>query len=529
MKDLTLFLSLAFLATQCLGMGSVRTFVGEAPNDQFGISVGSCDLNDDGWIDIAVGANTNDAGGSAAGRVYIFMGGDGDTIADLTLTGPVAGGHLGWSLGDAGDVNRDGYDDFVVGAHFTSDLNTRSGRAYLYLGSDSPDADFDVAFAETLYDARLGYAVSGGDFNGDGYSDIAIGAPNAHGKGLVRIYLGAEPPDSICDFTVHGEAAYDLFGSAVCLGGDLNGDTYTDLVVGAHGYNRGGDFNVGRVYVFFGGSSPDTVCDLVLDGEYRNDYFGAAVSADADLDLDGFDDLCIGSYGSDSGDSTEVGKCFVFSGSASPDSLPDMVLWSGAAHNENFGISVAVSPPDGTSPAVVLGGADGNDDEGTDAGMVYTFTGPQPEGGAPDDGAPGEGAGSSFGHSTHLVQHFLASEPRVLALSGGYGEGTTGKARLLTMDLSAASPQSPVRSRLRLCGNPFVRDEPVMFLGPKGLRGARLTVTDVRGRILLSEPWPSTGRLAWNGKTAGDAHLAPGLYFCTLDPGSGPTKMLILR
>ena len=122
------------------------TLTGAAANDYFGTSVSTAgDLNGDGYSDVIVGANFNDAGGADAGRAYIYFGGASmNTTADVTLTGAAAGDYFGWSVSTAGDVNGDGYSDVIVGAYLNDAGGADAGRAYIYFGGASMDNTADV-------------------------------------------------------------------------------------------------------------------------------------------------------------------------------------------------------------------------------------------------------------------------------------------------------------------------------------------------------------------------------------------------
>ena len=135
-----------------------------------------------------VGAYHNDAGGSDAGRAYVYFGEvRPDARADLVLTGDGPGDAFGFSVGFAGDVNGDGFSDVVAGAYGNDAGGSASGRSYVYFGGTAPDAvsDFTVTGEATL--DNLGYAVSGAlDLDGDGFGDIAVAAPFGDAG---RVYL----------------------------------------------------------------------------------------------------------------------------------------------------------------------------------------------------------------------------------------------------------------------------------------------------------------------------------------------------
>ncbi|HKQ20376.1 MAG TPA: FlgD immunoglobulin-like domain containing protein, partial [Candidatus Eisenbacteria bacterium] len=161
-------------------------FSGEATDDFFGMSVGTAgDTNGDGYDDVIVGAPWNDAGGSSAGRAYVYHGGPGaDAIADLVLTGGSISSQLGKSVKAAGDVNGDGYADVIVGAPTNSAGGTNAGRAYVYYCGPGADAIADVVLTGTTSN-NLGGSVSGaGDVNRDGFSDLIVGVPGSNTGGL---------------------------------------------------------------------------------------------------------------------------------------------------------------------------------------------------------------------------------------------------------------------------------------------------------------------------------------------------------
>ncbi|KAB3547907.1 MAG: hypothetical protein C5617_001265, partial [ANME-2 cluster archaeon] len=112
--------------------------IGEAGDDYFGYSVASAgDVNGDGYDDVIVGAYHNDNGGSDAGKAYVYLGSASglSTTASWTATGEVGDDYFGYAVASAGDVNGDGYDDVIVGAHGNNDGGNDIGKAYVYLGS----------------------------------------------------------------------------------------------------------------------------------------------------------------------------------------------------------------------------------------------------------------------------------------------------------------------------------------------------------------------------------------------------------
>ncbi|MBN1406467.1 MAG: FG-GAP repeat protein [Calditrichaceae bacterium] len=373
---------------------------GENDSDKFGGSIASAgDLNNDGYCDLIVGAAYNNESGISAGRAYIYFGGDSvDNIADLILNGESEGDHFGCAAASAGDVNKDGYDEVIIGARSSNLTGDNTGRAYLYYGGESMDNSANVTFTGEAADDFFGHDVcSAGDVNNDGCDDIMVSAyrNDAAGSdaGRVYIYYGSESMDNTADVVLTGEEKDDYFGNCISSAGDMNNDNYDDVIIGA---DRNG--NGGSAYLFFGGSSMDSLPDVKLLAEASYDYFAASVSSVGDVNNDGYDDVIVGAaYNDEAG--TSAGRAYIYFGGLPTDNVPEIVL-TGENSYDYFGCSVSSAGDiNGDGYTDVIVGAYGNDSGGSGAGRAYIYYGAEKMNNTRDLFLSGELASDWFGCS----------------------------------------------------------------------------------------------------------------------------------
>ncbi|MBF2003242.1 MAG: FG-GAP repeat protein [Synechococcales cyanobacterium M58_A2018_015] len=297
------------------------------------------------------------------------------------LNGITAKNRTGNSVSSAGDVNGDGIPDVIVGAR---DANSNAGESYVVFGGSAvipgfnplrgaPDSTKKTVQLNTLNGSngfrisgldsdtdsngpdsgeRLGWAVSSaGDLNGDGYGDVIVGAPsitnsptdqpdtatdpNQPGKAYVIFgrasFAGSVDISSAAalsgrGFIIHGVNGGDGVGFAVARAGDINGDGFDDLAIGAPFADAGSVFgNAGETYILYGSSTIGAggrfnLADLngsngfLLRGTFSNDHSGWAVNRAGDVNNDGVDDLVIGAVER----GTSPGKAYVMFGNATP-------------------------------------------------------------------------------------------------------------------------------------------------------------------------------------------------------------------
>jgi hypothetical protein len=250
------------------------------------------DVNGDGYADLVVGATE---------AVYVYLGNEKGlgAVPATTLTGPSGpGADYGTSVASAGDVNGDGYADLVVGAPATSQLGENPGDAYIYLGGPTGLATTpSTTLIGSAGDQLFGNSVaSAGDVNGDGYADLVVGAvgfsknstPRAH------VFLGSAgglattPATTLTRPDRSSEHSHTLFGYSVASAGDVDGDGYADVVIGASG----------GAYVFRGGSNGIAARTTSLSNPAPGDgLFGLSVAGAGDVNGDGYADVVVGTSG----------------------------------------------------------------------------------------------------------------------------------------------------------------------------------------------------------------------------------------
>jgi hypothetical protein len=279
----------------------LHQWLGDATGDEFGRSVADAgDVDNDGWPDVIVGAPQSLAGGDGYAR--IFSGDDGLVIR--TLLGVDHQGSFGISVDGVGDIDKDGWDDVVVGAYQDDTPGTSRGRAYVYSGLDGSTlmtldglADFDW----------FGWSVAGaGDVNGDTWPDIVVGAygadPGGDTSGQVRVFSGF---DASVLLTLDGEAASENLGWSVDGAGDVNGDNRDDVIVGAP------ILGAGRARIF---SGLDGALLMEIGGDNASDQRGRAVAGlGQDLNGDGHPEVLVGAPLDDDNGSSS-GSLLVVSG-----------------------------------------------------------------------------------------------------------------------------------------------------------------------------------------------------------------------
>jgi len=311
-------------------------------NGRFGQSVSDAgDLNGDGFDDILIGAPEYQYPLSI-GKAFIYFGGPViETAPDLILTNGEY--FFGGSVSKAGDVNGDGYADVIVGVgHYAFWVNE---QVYVYFGGQNMDNIPDVVIPQggksvssagdvngdgysdvmttdgiylggpsmdNIIDVAAGgyrYPVSdAGDVNGDGFDDVIVAAawPTAH------LHFGGVNMDNIPDVIISTNE--ELFDFQVSDAGDVNGDGFADVMVSTPSE---GLFRVGKVFIYFGGSSVDNIADIILTGTENFQKLGYRISSAGDINGDGFSDVISGMFST---------KVHLYFGGPAMDNTPDAIM-----------------------------------------------------------------------------------------------------------------------------------------------------------------------------------------------------------
>lgn len=336
--------------------------------------------------------------------------------------------YLGYSVANAGDVNAgdvygDGYSDIIVGAPKSNMHGNMAGNVCLYYGSEEgilEDPDVGVGYDR---EGRYGHSVSSaGDVNGDGYSDIIIGAnkydtlvPEPE-SGQVWVYHGSSEgivllSPNYCDCSQHARQAGAEFGHSVACAGDGNGDGFSDVIVGVPYYDS--DLTDAGSVLVFHGASKGLASELSwqVEGDVSTAYIGLDVSSAGDVNGDGYSDLVLGApYFTDAND--KEGSVTLFLGS---DSGPKLIFYDwratgGLKSNMGFGSAVsACGDVNGDGYADVLGGAP--DYEHDEKGSAFMYFG---------NGGPGHALRPRQLHSDNsgpIARLGLSSSPRAFRLA----------------------------------------------------------------------------------------------------------------
>ncbi len=304
--------------------------VGQTEYDRLGMVVsGAGDQDGDGLDDILVTAPYHDSDVTDIGAAYLVhtlpAGTDCVCTDSVRLFGAAENQYAGWAMAGGGDVDGDGVPDLLVGAFGAERHGPFTGAAYVMHGplvqSTGLTNSEGTLVGEDAGDFA-GAAVAMGDVDGDGLADLLVGAPgDSSGEfaaGAAYVITGVvvgEISLGVAEAKLLGEVTYDAAGEAVASAGDVNGDGYDDVLVGAPKADPAGE-NRGAAYLLLGplsGAIDLFDAHVKLVGEGVDDAAGFALAPAGDTDGDGLDDFLVGAYGHDSV-GTDAGAAYLLLG-----------------------------------------------------------------------------------------------------------------------------------------------------------------------------------------------------------------------
>jgi hypothetical protein len=491
---------------------------GVEADEEIGFAIGGGgDVNGDGTGDLIVGGFRSDAGGLFdAGIALVFFGDasrsgfDPSNEADLVIMGQDPEDHLGWAVDISGDFNGDGIEDIVVGAPLGETSLLAPGEVFVFLGGTHlvSGATLNPALANVYFrgeeaGAGCGQALGVGDVNGDGRADLAIGAPGEDWSGRfnaggVFVFLGRTdwgPADlyrieNDYNLGIMGGFAFDAFGTSVAIVGDMNGDGFDEILVGAPFGTEGGQTYRGRANLFAGRTISSRI---TLDsrsqssstwiGDSGGDLVGAAVGSARDYNSDGRPDLVVGAPGDDPQGRDGAGSAFVFHGQTGV--LPPSGTITSFANRQFIGAAA------GDELGAAVGGvADFNLDGSTDLVL----------------GAPGVDVGSA------------SSAGRVYLFSG-----------IATLGVAEPPAVMVVREALP---NP-TRNEVSLVVRSRLSRAGTLSIVDAHGRRVRSLPFTIEAgvdrSIVWDGRDERGVAARPGVYYVRVPGGARGASIVIAR
>jgi len=280
-----------------------------------------------------------------------------------------------------GDVNGDGFPDLLVAANSFNTGRADAGKVYLYLGTASGLSEKPVwsSSGDNIEGAYFGASIALVDLNGDRFADAVIGAPNYRmgekGAFTGRVYIYAGGPQGLSDQPIWASSGNSqtgaFFGASVASAGDVNGDGYNDLLVGASGY-ADKEMAVGKAYLYMGGpKGPSEKPAWTSMGDHLpGSGYGLFVAGAGDINQDHYDDILVAAP-------RFSGKVFLYQGSArGPSEWPS---WSSVGDKQGgaaFGLTMTTLDANGDHFRDLAIGAYFQDTPGhTDAGKAFLFLG----------------------------------------------------------------------------------------------------------------------------------------------------------
>jgi hypothetical protein len=427
---------------------------GEQAVDHFGDVVSTAgDVNGDGFADVIIGVPDRDSG-PTAGSAYVYHGSASGLSAtpDWVQNGGTGNEQFGFSV-SAGDFDGDGLSDVVVGVPGYDGEGLDMGGVFVYFGTSSgvSSSPLIIEVNESQINLFFGRSVSTvGDLDGDGYADLAIGAPGyidfPNGPGAIYIYEGYS--GGLIDEWSERIGGFQLdsgFGAEVKLAGDVDGDGYSDMIVGMEGYDPTSLLpEAGRFRVYYGDSNIlDGFASDQLIGDQAEAALGNSVFTAGDVNGDGYSDVIVGEAGFDGTTGPDSGRARVFHGS--PRGLATTADWEASSGSGAFAYSISTAGDvNGDGYADVIVGAPFYDSGQTDEGKAWLYLG-SPFGISPGASGAVESneTSANFGHAVACAGDVNGdgfSDVVIGAPSSSFNSSFSGAAYLYYGSLTGLTP-----------------------------------------------------------------------------------------
>jgi len=477
---------------------------------------GPGDVNQDGYDDFIISSPVRDRRNHECENGYarLYFGGDPiDTSNYITIPAvcnpdQFGGYGFGRYCTKVGFMNGDDYPDFLIGDpeyDYSYWGPWNSGAGFVYWGGTTIDTLPGLRLlGETFNTWSEFYGL--GDIDGDSYTDIVASMQWTDDTGPVNIYLGGESPDNIPDFQIWPFFGYyPVIAEPAKIIGDYNGDGKDDLVLGNHMAMA----DSGLAFMFFGSETGFSEPDLVFEGQGQG-WFGWVLSGCGDLNNDGFDDLMIG----------DAGVLYIYYGSQNPDTLPDLMISGDRDMYPNYLSGREDLNGDGYGD--VAASNSWWSEAQIQIGQVLIYYGGEEMDTIPDIVIYGEDRYQRFGRETAFPGDINGDGyPEFIASSEYYEDPGRSCVAIYTTNITSVegSEQLPQAAELQLRAypNPFNASTVISYKA-RG-KEAKLEIFDMAGRKVKSFSLGEVlgeGRIVWDGTNELGEHVCSGIYFCKI-------------